>query len=79
MFVAKYGTASNIKSRTNRASFLNAITSAQQRLNEMHSRVPANGLVMYVGIIILSEKDGKKKRSPSALNRSGPCVLCICC
>lgn len=60
MLVAEYGTASNIKSRTNRASVLSAITSAQQRL-KMHDRVPANGLVLYVGTV-LSEEDGKERK-----------------
>lgn len=41
---AQYGTATNIKSRTNRLSVLDAITSTQQRL-KLYSKVPPNGLV----------------------------------
>lgn len=40
----QYGTATNIKSRTNRLSVLDAITSTQQRL-KLYSKVPPNGLV----------------------------------
>ena len=40
----QYGTATNIKSRTNRLSVLDAITSTQQRL-KLYAKVPPNGLV----------------------------------
>ncbi|KAG9509452.1 Eukaryotic peptide chain release factor subunit 1, partial [Fragariocoptes setiger] len=53
------GTASNIKSRVNRSSVLNAITSVQNRL-KLYPRVPPNGLVIYCGTIIT--EDGKEKR-----------------
>ena len=53
------GTASNIKSRVNRLSVLGAITSAQQRL-KLYSRVPKNGLVVYVGTVI--NANGKEKK-----------------
>ena len=46
-FRREYGTASNIKSRVNRLSVLSAIVSTQQRL-KLYSKVPPNGLVMYV-------------------------------
>ena len=47
MLQTEYGTASNIKSRVNRLSVLSAIVSTQQRL-KLYSKVPPNGLVMYV-------------------------------
>lgn len=53
------GTASNIKSRVNRQSVLGAITSAQQRL-KLYSKVPTNGLVLYIGTIVTD--DGKEKK-----------------
>lgn len=54
----EYGTASNIKSRVNRLSVLEAITSTQQRL-KLYNRVPKNGLVIYCGTILTAE--GKEK------------------
>lgn len=53
------GTASNIKSRVNRLSVLDAITSAQQRL-KLYNRVPPNGLLLFCGTITTDE--GKEKR-----------------
>jgi peptide chain release factor subunit 1 len=55
----EYGTASNIKSRTNRLSVLSAITSAQQRL-KLYNRCPDNGLVIYCGEVMTD--DGKVKK-----------------
>ena len=55
----EYGTASNIKSRVNRLSVLQAITSAQQRL-KLYNRCPTNGLVLYCGEVMTD--DGKIKR-----------------
>ncbi|KAK9934194.1 hypothetical protein M0R45_021346 [Rubus argutus] len=55
----EFGTASNIKSRVNRQSVLEAITSAQQRL-ERYNKVPPNGRVLYTGTIITD--DGKEKK-----------------
>lgn len=55
----EYGTASNIKSRVNRLSVLNAITSTQQRL-KLYNKVPENGLVLYCGTILTD--DGKEKK-----------------
>lgn len=59
MLTEEYGTATNIKSRVNRLSVLDAITSAQQRL-KLYNRVPTNGLLLFVGTIITEE--GKEKR-----------------
>jgi len=56
--VDEYGTASNIKSRVNRQSVLNAITSTQNRL-KLYNKVPTNGLVIYCGTILTDE--GKEK------------------
>ncbi|GLC54529.1 Ethylene-responsive transcription factor 13 [Pleodorina starrii] len=59
MLSDEHGTATNIKSRTNRLSVTSAITSAQQRL-KLYSKVPPNGLVIYTGAIVT--EDGKDKR-----------------
>eukprot|EP00697_Spironema_sp_BW2_P010968 gnl/Spiro4/26518_TR13197_c0_g1_i2.p1 gnl/Spiro4/26518_TR13197_c0_g1~~gnl/Spiro4/26518_TR13197_c0_g1_i2.p1 ORF type:complete len:473 (-),score=143.80 gnl/Spiro4/26518_TR13197_c0_g1_i2:144-1508(-) len=59
MLDVEFGTAQNIKSRTNRLSVLSAITSTQQRL-KLYPRVPPNGLVIYCGKIMLD--DGKDKQ-----------------
>ncbi|TFK26449.1 translation release factor [Coprinopsis marcescibilis] len=59
MLTQEYGTASNIKSRVNRLSVLAAITSTQHRL-KLYSRVPPNGLVLFVGTILTDE--GKEKK-----------------
>lgn len=50
LLTEEYGAASNIKSRVNRQSVQDAITSAQQRLKR-YNRTPPNGLVVYVGTI----------------------------
>jgi peptide chain release factor subunit 1 len=55
----EYGTASNIKSRVNRLSVQEAITSTQQRL-KLYNKVPENGLVLYCGNIMTDE--GKEKK-----------------
>jgi peptide chain release factor subunit 1 len=55
----EYGTASNIKSRVNRQSVMDAITSTQQRL-KLFSRVPPNGLIIYCGTVLTDE--GKEKK-----------------
>lgn len=59
MLTEEYGTASNIKSRVNRQSVLEAITSTQARL-KLVSKIPANGLVVYCGTIMTAE--GKEKK-----------------
>jgi peptide chain release factor subunit 1 len=59
MLTEEYGTASNIKSRVNRQSVLEAITSTQARL-KLVSKIPPNGLVVYCGTIMTAE--GKEKK-----------------
>lgn len=59
MLADEYGTASNIKSRVNRLSVLEAITSTQQRL-KLFTKVPPNGLVLYCGTLLTDE--GKEKK-----------------
>lgn len=59
MLSDELGTASNIKSRVNRQSVLEAITSVQQRL-KLFNRVPNNGLVLYSGTVI--NEEGKEKK-----------------
>eukprot|EP00762_Andalucia_godoyi_P006554 ANDGO_05023.mRNA.1 Eukaryotic peptide chain release factor subunit 1 len=59
MLADEYGTASNIKSRVNRQSVLDAITSTQQRL-KLFNRVPENGLVIYCGTVLMD--DGKERK-----------------
>lgn len=59
MLADEYGTASNIKSRVNRQSVLDAITSVQQRL-KLYTKTPPNGLVMYCGTVLTDE--GKEKK-----------------
>ncbi|KAJ3126734.1 Electron transfer flavoprotein alpha-subunit [Nowakowskiella sp. JEL0407] len=59
MLADEYGTASNIKSRVNRQSVLDAIVSTQTRL-KLYTKVPPNGLVIYCGTIITDE--GKEKK-----------------
>lgn len=58
MLVDEYGTATNIKSRVNRLSVLSAISSAQQKL-KTYSKVPDNGLGIFVGTIVENSKDKK--------------------
>jgi len=55
----EYGTASNIKSRTNRLSVLSAITSTQNRL-KLYQNIPKNGLILFCGTI-LDENNKEKK------------------
>lgn len=59
LLTEEYGTASNIKSRVNRASVLSAIASTQQRLKRWN-RTPNNGLVVYCGTVLTD--DGKEKK-----------------
>lgn len=58
MLTEEYGTATNIKSRVNKLSVLSAITSAQQRVKR-YNHVPSNGLVIFVGTVMM---DGKEKK-----------------
>lgn len=77
LLTTEYGTASNIKSRVNRLSVLQAITSANNRLKTL-TKVPINGLAVYSGNIIISSfktslinkdliKDKKEKRITFAI------------
>jgi len=59
MLADEYGTASNIKSRVNRLSVLDAITSTQQRL-KLYQKVPPNGLVLYCGTVLTDQNKAKK-------------------
>lgn len=59
MLTEEYSTATNIKSRVNRLSVLDAITSTQQRL-KLYNKCPTNGLLLYCGTILTTE--GKEKR-----------------
>jgi peptide chain release factor subunit 1 len=59
LLTTEYGTASCIKSRTNRLSVLGAITSTQQRL-KMYNKTPKNGLIIYCGEIM--DDNGKEKK-----------------
>ena len=59
MLTDEAGTASNIKSRVNRQSVLDAIGSAQTRLKRYNS-VPPNGLLIYCGTVLTDE--GKERK-----------------
>lgn len=59
MLTEEAGTASNIKSRVNRLSVLDAIYSTQNRL-KLYSKLPPNGLVIYCGSIMT--ESGKEKQ-----------------
>ena len=59
MLTMEQGTASKIKSRVNRQSVQEAITSAQYKL-KMYPKLPPNGLVLYCGLGINSEEKGEK-------------------
>ena len=61
MLKEEYGTASNIKSRVNRLSVLEAITSAQYRI-KLYPKLPPNGLAVYCGTAV-SQEGGEKKIS----------------
>lgn len=58
MLVTEFNTASNIKSRVNRQSVLNAITYAQYKL-KTYSFIPKNGLIIYCGTVLLDNKEKK--------------------
>lgn len=55
----EYGTASNIKSQTNKLSVQSAITAALGRLKQF-SRVPENGLLLYSGTVVTADNKEKK-------------------
>jgi peptide chain release factor subunit 1 len=55
----EYGTASNIKSHTNKLSVQAAITAALGRL-KLISRIPNNGLLLYSGTVLTADNKEKK-------------------
>ncbi|KAG5475407.1 hypothetical protein LSCM1_03521 [Leishmania martiniquensis] len=55
----EYGTASNIKSHTNKLSVQSAITAALGRLKQI-PRVPPNGLLLYSGTVMTADNKEKK-------------------
>lgn len=55
----EYGTASNIKSHTNKLSVQSAITAALGRLKQI-PRVPSNGLLLYSGTVMTADNKEKK-------------------
>ncbi|KAJ3126737.1 Electron transfer flavoprotein alpha-subunit [Nowakowskiella sp. JEL0407] len=59
MLTDEYGTATNIKSRVNRQSVMDAIVSTQTRL-KLHTKSPKNGLAIFCGSIVTD--DGKEKK-----------------
>ena len=67
MLTMEQGTASKIKSRVNRQSVQEAITSAQYKL-KMYPKLPPNGLVLYCGKGINSE--GKEEKISIAFEPS---------
>jgi len=60
MLITEYGTASNIKSRVNRQSVLDAITYAQTHLKLYSHHAPDNGLFLVSGNVI--DQCGKSKK-----------------
>src|SRR3989338_561023 len=59
MLNMEYGTISNIKSKVNRKSVDDAITSIQQRM-KLYNKIPKNGLIIYAGNVI--DNNGHDKR-----------------
>lgn len=55
----EFGTAQNIKSKMNRNSVLSGITSTREKL-KLYNKVPANGLIIYCGLI-QAEGSAEKK------------------
>ncbi|SCU67845.1 eukaryotic peptide chain release factor subunit 1, putative [Trypanosoma equiperdum] len=55
----EYGTASNIKSHTNKLSVQSAITASLGRLKQ-YNRLPPNGLLLYCGTVLTAENKEKK-------------------
>lgn len=58
LLTQEYGTANNIKSHINKLSVQAGIKSAQERL-KLYSKIPPNGLVIYVGSVLLHNKEKK--------------------
>jgi peptide chain release factor subunit 1 len=69
MLTTEYSTASNIKSRVNRNSVLDAITTATCRL-KLYRNVPKNGLVILAGNII--DDSGREKKLSLAFTPNKP-------
>ncbi|EPY36555.1 peptide chain release factor subunit 1 [Angomonas deanei] len=57
--IGELGTASNIKSHTNKLSVQSAINTAMGRLKQMN-RVPNNGLLLYSGTVLTEDNKEKK-------------------
>lgn len=55
----EYGTASNIKSHTNKLSVQSAITAALAKLKTF-TRTPANGMILYSGTVMTADNKEKK-------------------
>lgn len=55
----EYGTASNIKSHTNKLSVQSAITASLGRLKQ-YNRLPQNGLILYSGTVLTADNKEKK-------------------
>lgn len=55
LLTTEYGTASSIKSRVNRQSVLDAITSLQQRM-KLYKTIPNNGLALFCGVDSFGKK-----------------------
>ncbi|ORC91762.1 eukaryotic peptide chain release factor subunit 1 [Trypanosoma theileri] len=55
----EYGTASNIKSHTNKLSVQSAITASLGRLKQ-YNRLPPNGLLLYCGTVLTADNKEKK-------------------
>lgn len=60
MLAEEAAAAANIKSRVNRQSVLDVITSVRQWIKQ-HQRIPDNGLVVYCGTVVSDE--GKEKKT----------------
>lgn len=69
MLTTEYSTASNIKSRVNRNSVLDAITTATNKL-KLYRFVPKNGLVILAGNII--DDNGREKKLSIAFSPNKP-------
>ena len=69
MLDTEYGTASNIKSRVNRASVQSAIVTSRNVLRSF-KEVPPNGLIVYVGEITLP--NGKQTKAKYAIEPFKP-------
>merc|ERR1712094_33989 len=58
ILVQEFGTASNIKSKTNKLSVLSAIKSTQERI-KLYNKMPKNGLVIFCGTVL---QEGNKEK-----------------